>query len=392
MAEEGIGNKGLKTKLIVNYLPQSMSDGEFQALFSAIGGLESVKVMRDKKTNYSFGYGFVDYTNELDAETAISKLNGYKILNKTLRVAYSKPPGSSKNVNLYISGLTPSTDERKLEELFRPYGDIVYTRILRNQDGSSKSVGFVLFKDKDNADAAIRSLQGHTDTGGMKLHIKYAKDSTDQNNPHPKFQEFLQQKFMAQNQQQQQVFNQGGGGMGQGSGYGGMGGNNMGGGSGMGGFQQFPSQPMYQDPYGGGSFGGAGPIPNYMGGDGGQKTMRGRDVSQRFNPISRPGLQGQGMGMGMGGMGAGGGGMGGQGMAGDNDTNLFCYFGQDPSDAEVYALFSKYGRISKVDVIKGKGYAFVHMPIAQEANEALMSLNGSLWHDSKVLQVSVRKK
>ena len=43
--------------------------------------------------------------------TVIYKLNGYRILNKTLRVAHSKPPISSKKVNLYISGLTPTTDD-----------------------------------------------------------------------------------------------------------------------------------------------------------------------------------------------------------------------------------------------------------------------------------------
>jgi len=379
MGEEGIGSKGLKTKLIINYLPQSMTDGEFHSLFSAIGPVESTNVMRDRKTDYSYGYGFVDYTNPADAATAISKLNGYKILHKTLRVAYSKPPGSSKNVNLYLVGLTPNTDERALEELFTPYGDLVYTRILRNQDGSSKSVGFVLFKEKENAERAMRELQGHTDDTGLNLQIKYAKDQTDPKDLHPKYQEFLQQKFMQQNM-----------GMGGGGGMG-MGGMGMGmGRGGMGGFQQFPSGPMYQDPYGGGFS--ANPMSNF----GGQKAMRGRDVSSRFNPISRPQLgagAGPGMGMGMGGKGMGMGVGGGPAPMGNdpNTTNLFCYFGMDPSDADVYSLFSKFGRITKVDIVRGKGYAFIHMPVAEEANEALMALNGLPWQDGKTLQVSVRK-
>ena len=168
---EGLGAKGLKTKLIINYLPQSMTDGEFRTMFSSIGELESCRVMRDKATSYSFGYGFVDYGKTEDADAAINKLNGYKIGNKTLRVAYSKPPGSSKNVNLYISGLTDDTDEKKLEELFGPYGELVHTRILRNADGTSKLVGFALFKEKTNADTAIRVLQGHADGYGMNLQV-----------------------------------------------------------------------------------------------------------------------------------------------------------------------------------------------------------------------------
>ena len=140
-----------------------------------------------------------------------------------------------------------------------------------------------------------------------------------------------------------------------------------------------PSQQMgYQDPYGGGY---SAQIDYGIGGDGGgQKTMRGRDVSARFNPIARP-LTGGVMGMGMGGGGA---------MQEVTANVLFCYnIGPSATDADLYALFSKYGRITKVNVIDGKGYGFVHMPIPYEANEAMMALNGS-FYNGKNLQVSVK--
>ena len=168
---EGIGAKGLKTKLIVNYLPQALSDMEFTNMFSQVGELESSKIMRDMGSGYSFGYGFIDYVRPEDADKAINKLNGFKIANKTLRVAFSKPTGSSKNTNLYVSGLAPNMDEQRLQDLFQPYGEIVQTRILRNQDGSSKSVGFVLFKEKEHADGSIRALQGYTDGSGLNLQV-----------------------------------------------------------------------------------------------------------------------------------------------------------------------------------------------------------------------------
>lgn len=363
---EGLGAKGLKTKLIVNYLPQGLSDVEFRNMFGSVGELESCKVMRDKGTGYSFGYGFVDFIKPSDAELAISKLNGYKIGNKTLRVAYSKPPGSSKNTNLYVSGLVPEIDEKRLDDLFRPYGEIVQTRILRNSDNSSKNVGFVLFKDKDNADSAIRALQGYSDNSGVKIQIKYAKDSIEQQKTHPKFQEFIYQKFMEQNPA---VFNQQPA-------------------------MNYPHDPQqmnpqmgYQDPYGGGYSNQAG---YGMVGDGGQKAVRGRDVSARYNPIARPGGAGGGMGMGMGmGMGgAPGGGMQQEPAA----IALFVYnIGPNATEADLYALFSRFGRITKVNVIEGKGYGFVHMPIPMEANEAMMSLNGQTYN-GKQLQVSVKTK
>ena len=173
MADDGIGSKGLKTKLIVNYLPQEMSDMEFRGIFESIGPLESSRVMRDKATGYSFGYGFIDYCKIEDALVAIEKLNGHQIGHKTLRVAYSKPPGSTKNTNLHVTGLGTNCDESKLESLFSQYGQLVQVKVLRNVDSTSKGAGFVLFKEKKDADASIRALQGYADGYGMNLQVNF---------------------------------------------------------------------------------------------------------------------------------------------------------------------------------------------------------------------------
>lgn len=48
----GSGSEGgeVKTNLIVNYLPQTMTQEEIRSLFSSIGELESCKLIRDKMT------------------------------------------------------------------------------------------------------------------------------------------------------------------------------------------------------------------------------------------------------------------------------------------------------------------------------------------------------
>lgn len=69
---------------------------------------------------------------------------------------------------------------------------------------------------------------------------------------------------------------------------------------------------------------------------------------------------------------------------------IFAYnIGPNATESDMYGLFSKYGRITKVDVVSGKGYGFVHMPIAYEANEAVKALNGA-YYNGKYLQVSVK--
>lgn len=66
-----------KTKLIVNYVPQFATEDDLATIFNQIGELESIRIMRDYKTGYSFGFGFVKYVKEDDAAKAIEMLNGY---------------------------------------------------------------------------------------------------------------------------------------------------------------------------------------------------------------------------------------------------------------------------------------------------------------------------
>lgn len=50
VSQNGNGNDESKTNLIVNYLPQTMTQEEIRSLFSSIGELESCKLIRDKMT------------------------------------------------------------------------------------------------------------------------------------------------------------------------------------------------------------------------------------------------------------------------------------------------------------------------------------------------------
>ncbi|KAL3213493.1 hypothetical protein MRX96_035348 [Rhipicephalus microplus] len=87
-----------KTNLIVNYLPQTMTQEEIRSLFSSIGEVESCKLIRDKVTEegtsppirQSLGYGFVNYVRPEDAEKAINTLNGLRLQNKTIKDLYFK--------------------------------------------------------------------------------------------------------------------------------------------------------------------------------------------------------------------------------------------------------------------------------------------------------------
>ncbi|XP_049311297.1 ELAV-like protein 2 isoform X1 [Bactrocera dorsalis] len=151
-----------KTNLIVNYLPQTMSQEEIRSLFVSFGDVESCKLIRDKVTGQSLGYGFVNYIKQEDAEKAISSLNGLRLQNKTIKVSVARPSSESiKGANLYVSGLPKNMTQPELEVLFSPYGKIITSRILcDNITGLSKGVGFIRFDQRHEADRAIKELNG----------------------------------------------------------------------------------------------------------------------------------------------------------------------------------------------------------------------------------------
>ncbi|KAH8283504.1 hypothetical protein KR018_004185 [Drosophila ironensis] len=174
-----------KTNLIVNYLPQTMSQDEIRSLFVSFGEVESCKLIRDKVTGQSLGYGFVNYVKQEDAEKAINALNGLRLQNKTIKVSIARPSSESiKGANLYVSGLPKNMTQSDLESLFSPYGKIITSRILcDNITGLSKGVGFIRFDQRFEADRAIKELNGTTPKNSTEpITVKFANNPSSNKN------------------------------------------------------------------------------------------------------------------------------------------------------------------------------------------------------------------
>ncbi|EHB04052.1 ELAV-like protein 1 [Heterocephalus glaber] len=131
-----------RMNLIVNCLPQNMTQDELRSLFSSIGEVESAKLIRDKVAGHSLGYGFVNYVTAKDAERAICTLNGLRLPSKTIKVSYARPSSEViKNANLYISGLPRTMTQKDVEDMFSRFGRIINSRVLVDQTtGSSEPI------------------------------------------------------------------------------------------------------------------------------------------------------------------------------------------------------------------------------------------------------------
>ncbi|XP_046441766.1 ELAV-like protein 1-B isoform X50 [Daphnia pulex] len=174
-----------KTNLIVNYLPQTMTQEEIRSLFASIGEVESCKLIRDKITaGQSLGYGFVNYHRAEDAEKAINTLNGLRLQNKTIKVSFARPSSENiKGANLYVSGIPKTMCQSELETLFAPFGRIITSRILCDSitaAGLSKGVGFIRFDTRGEAERAIEKLNGTVPQGATEpITVKFANNPSN---------------------------------------------------------------------------------------------------------------------------------------------------------------------------------------------------------------------
>ena len=78
-------------KLYVGGLPYSVTDDRLKEVFSAHGTVESAKVIIDRMTNRSKGFGFVEMSSQAEAEEAIQKLDGSDLEGRSLKVNVAKP-------------------------------------------------------------------------------------------------------------------------------------------------------------------------------------------------------------------------------------------------------------------------------------------------------------
>ncbi|MBY0464916.1 MAG: RNA-binding protein [Burkholderiales bacterium] len=78
-------------KLYVGNLPYTVRDDDLQQSFSAFGNVTSAKVMMERDTGRSKGFGFVEMGNDAEAQQAIAGMNGQSLGGRSLVVNEARP-------------------------------------------------------------------------------------------------------------------------------------------------------------------------------------------------------------------------------------------------------------------------------------------------------------
>ena len=73
-------------------LNYGLTEEELEEVFAKFGEVTSVKIIRDKYTDQSKGFGFIEMADDAEAQKAIDELNGTEVKGRELRVNQARPP------------------------------------------------------------------------------------------------------------------------------------------------------------------------------------------------------------------------------------------------------------------------------------------------------------
>ncbi|GBG85615.1 hypothetical protein CBR_g40343 [Chara braunii] len=180
------------TKLYVGNLPWKVDSESLAEVFESVG-----KVVYDRMTGRSRGFGFVTMGSLEEAQRAIDQLNGMELDQRILRVNFpqvgmserrsggggsgagagygQRPPRGQDNPNkLYVGNLAWGVDDVGLHDLFSTFGNVVEAKVVMDREsGRSRGFGFVTFEQDGEVNDAIQGLNG-VDVDGRTLRVNLA--------------------------------------------------------------------------------------------------------------------------------------------------------------------------------------------------------------------------
>lgn len=123
----GVGN------IFVKNLHESIDNKQLYDTFSLFGNILSCKVVTNRDSGSSAGYGYVHYETAEAANAAIEKLDGMLIDGQEVQVGHfmkkNDRPGEADWTNCYVKGIPSTWDDAKLKEEFEKYGEIISATI-----------------------------------------------------------------------------------------------------------------------------------------------------------------------------------------------------------------------------------------------------------------------
>ncbi|PRQ31785.1 putative nucleotide-binding alpha-beta plait domain-containing protein [Rosa chinensis] len=188
--------------VFVGDLAADVTDYTLQETFRAhYHSVKGAKVVTDRTTGRSKGYGFVRFGDESEQLRAMNEMNGQFCSSRPMRIgpaATKKPVGGGQpyqkaaypssqgnpgeadpnNTTIFVGGLDPSVDDEMLRQSFGMFGELVHVKI-----PVGKRCGFVQFANRACAEQALSVMNGRV-VGSQSVRLSWGRSpSSKQNQP-----------------------------------------------------------------------------------------------------------------------------------------------------------------------------------------------------------------
>ncbi|KAG2306218.1 hypothetical protein Bca52824_025966 [Brassica carinata] len=168
--ERGGSGEDVKT-LWVGDLLHWMDETYLHTCFSHTGEVSSVKVIRNKQTLQSEGYGFVEFLTRAAAEEVLQSFSGSIMPNSeqpfrlnwaSFSTGEKRAVENGPELSVFVGDLSPDVTDAVLQELFAErYPSVKSAKVVIDSNtGRSKGYGFVRFGDEDERSRALTEMNG----------------------------------------------------------------------------------------------------------------------------------------------------------------------------------------------------------------------------------------
>ncbi|KAL6243927.1 nuclear localization sequence binding protein [Rhinocladiella similis] len=164
--------------LFVGNLSWNVDEEWLRSEFESFGELSGVRLMTDRQTGRSKGFGYVEFVNAADAAKAQTEKHGADLDGRALNVdfANARPDAGPKQDNrrksygdqvsepsdtLFLGNLSFDCTQEDVTDAFGPHGTVLGIRLPTDREtGAPKGFGYVTFASVDEAQAALEAMQG----------------------------------------------------------------------------------------------------------------------------------------------------------------------------------------------------------------------------------------
>ncbi|KAK7208052.1 hypothetical protein BZA70DRAFT_234491 [Myxozyma melibiosi] len=170
--------EGESATLFVGRLSFNVDEDWLKREFEAIGPVDSCRIVTDRESGRSRGFGYVTFSDAASAQKAIDEYQGFEIDGRPVNLDFSNPAPKKENFRnqradkfgdklsepsdtIFVGNLSFDADRDSLFEAFGEYGNVTSVRLPTNPETEQlKGFGYVQYGSVDEAKAAIEALNG----------------------------------------------------------------------------------------------------------------------------------------------------------------------------------------------------------------------------------------